>query len=171
MKKTTYSLRPLQPKDASRMLEWMHDEDTTQFLRLDGKSATIETTLKFIDAATNEGSNLHRAIVDIQDSYLGTVSLKNIDLEKQEAEYAISMHPCARGTGAAFDATKQILKIAFEEQGLRRVYLNVLEENKRAIRFYEKLEFEYKMTTDTVFYNSTHKLRWYDKNRKESKKT
>ena len=39
-------------------------------------------------------------------------------------------------------ATKEILRIAFEELGLKRVYLNVLAENKRATAFYQKVGFK-----------------------------
>ncbi len=39
-------------------------------------------------------------------------------------------------------ATRKLLHIAFEEMGLERVYLNVLADNARAKRFYEKAGFK-----------------------------
>ena len=86
-----YQLRPLDEKDASRMLEWLHDEEVTQYLSLNGTDATLDDALHFIQNAKDETVNLHRAIVDDNDSCLGAVSLKNIDFIKKEAEYAISM--------------------------------------------------------------------------------
>ena len=164
-----FILRPLIESDAVGMLEWMHDEDTTRYLRLNGKDATMEDALRFINNAKDESVNLHRAISDENGSYLGTVSLKNIDKDKKEAEYAISLHPRARGTGAAFTATEKIIDAAFKDLKLERVYLNVLEENKRAVRFYNKFGFDYFEKTDTVFGGKSMTLLWYEVNNNRSK--
>ncbi len=135
-----FSLRPLKEKDAPRMLEWMNDPDSTQFLRIGGKKYTIKDTLAFIEKAKDESNNLHRAIVNDKNEYLGTISLKNINHDKGDAEYAIAIHPEARSTGAAFWASKEIFKTAKNELGLRLIYLNVQKNNIRANRFYKKLE-------------------------------
>ena len=157
-----YSLRLLEPKDAVGMLEWMNDSDTTKYLLIGGKTYSTCDALRFIEASRDESRNLHRAIVGEEDTYLGTVSLKNIDLEKKEAEYAIALHPKARGSGAAYSATEGILAIAFQELGLMRVYLNVLQENRRAIRFYEKFGFVYREKTTARIKNNSQGLLWYD---------
>ena len=47
----------------------------------------------------------------------------------------------AHGTGAAMQATQELLCYAFKELGLHKVYLNVLEDNIRARKFYEKCRF------------------------------
>jgi diamine N-acetyltransferase len=121
------------------MLEWLHNEDTTQYLRLNEKSTTSEDVARFIEEARDENTSCHRAIVDSEDHYLGTVSLKDINHTTKEAEYAIAMHPSAFGGGAARWATKAIFLLAFDQLQLERVYLNVLEENERAVRFYDRL--------------------------------
>lgn len=41
------TLRNLEEKDAIRMLEWMHDDNVTHYLKLDGTNATLESTLNF----------------------------------------------------------------------------------------------------------------------------
>lgn len=137
-------LRPLELKDAEGMLEWMKDPDINRFFRFDADEMTIEDVNSFIKNAAEEfrkGTTRHYAVADAEDVYLGTISLKNIDLQAQNAEYAISLRSCAQGKGVGMEATKQILKIAFEELGLERVYLNVLSENTRAARLYEKAGF------------------------------
>ena len=59
------NLRQLEKKDASLMLEWMHDKDVTQYLKLDGDNATMESVLAFIEnASTNKEQNLHYAITN-----------------------------------------------------------------------------------------------------------
>ncbi len=158
----TISLRPLEEKDSERMLEWMRDPDITQFLRIGGKDTTEDQVLNFIKNAHDESINLHRAIVDANDLYLGTVSLKNIDHGKKEAEYAISMHHSALGTGAAKEGSQLILEVAFSQLGLERIYLNVFQENRRAIRFYEKFGFQYNRSTIIESPDRTATLLWYE---------
>ncbi len=162
MENKKFSLRPLALKDVDRMLEWMHDDDVTQYLRLDGKSATKESVSKFIADAQHIDQNCHCAIVDENDLYYGTVSLKNIDKAAGEAEYAIALHSSAIGQRVAGIATELILECAFAQLGLRRVYLNVLDENKRAIKFYEKFGFNYIKNEAMDFGGAAKYLRWYD---------
>ena len=82
-------LRPLNDEDAPRMLEWMHDEDATHYLRINGSATTIEDVKRFIASAQDESVTVHRAISDEQGAYLGTISLKDVDWQKKEAEYAM----------------------------------------------------------------------------------
>ena len=83
----------------------------------------------------------HYAICDDEDAYQGTISLKDIDVENGTAEYAIVLRRQAQGKGYASFATREILRIAFEELGLHKVYLNVWKENAHAVGFYEHMGF------------------------------
>lgn len=161
MEENTYSLRPLQTKDAARMVEMMHDALTTRYLQIGGPDYTEETALRFIASTADESGSIHRAVVDQDDVYQGTVSLKNLDMDKKEAEYAISMHPDAQGKGAAKAASAGILELA-RAAGLTRVYLNVLAENLRANRFYQKFGFRYTHTTVMDFHSEAKDLNWYE---------
>lgn len=159
-------LRKLEEKDTAGMLEWMHEEETQKIFRRNMLEKTKEEVLEFINNAEiypTEKKSIHYAIVNSADEYEGTVSLKNIDRENKNAEYAISMRKEARGTGSAYEATEEILKIAFEEIRLERVYLNVLEKNKRAIYFYEKYgwKFEGKFKKHLYIEGDYCDLRWY----------
>ena len=156
-----YTLRPLMEKDADRMVEMMRDEQTTRYLQIGGPNYTKETAVRFISQTTVESRHLHRAVVDEHDVYHGSISLKNIDREKLEAEYAVSMHPEAQGKGAAAAATAQILEIAFQQLGLNRVYLNVLVENQRANKFYQKFGFRFTHRSTMVFHGEEKELNWY----------
>lgn len=139
-------LRELEEKDADGMLEWMHDPEIQKGFRFSVEEQDREAVLNFIrnaDIALIDGKDIHYAVSDEDDEYLGTISLKNIDLTNKKAEYAISLRKKAQGKGIAAEATRAILKIAFEQYHLERVYLNVLSDNKRAIHFYEKCGFVY----------------------------
>lgn len=131
-------LRRLQPQDADRMLEWMHDPDSVAHMQAPFARMTAEDCRRFIASAAQDTPSLHRAAVDEADRYLGTVSLKNIQPETRRAEFAIAMHPDARGTGASAGAMQAILQLGFAELGLHTIYWCVDAQNARARRFYAK---------------------------------
>lgn len=88
--------------------------------------------------------NLHLALVDENDEYMGTVSLKDIDKINKTAEFANTIRKCAMGKGYSSQAMKMIIEKAFEEYGLESVYWCVSPENKRAVRFYDKNGYMWK---------------------------
>lgn len=136
------SLRMLKAEDAPLMLEWMHDANVSSYLGTRFDLLNLDDCRRFIDSSHRDKSSVHLAIFgDGSDEYLGTVSLKNIDFENGRAEYAIATRTKAHGTGVAREATIDILRIAFEKLGLNSIFLDVREDNPRAIRFYEKIGF------------------------------
>lgn len=164
-------LRELEEKDAGGMLEWMQDPAINRFFRFDAAGMTYEKCLVFIQNARAEKNCRHWAIVNGQDTYLGTISLKNITPER--AEYAISTCACAHGTGAAMEATRQVLSVAFEQWGLREVYLNVLTENARANAFYRKagFQFRHREAGALVLRGEEKDLNWYSMERDDYDRT
>ena len=160
-----FSLRPLEEKDAERMLEWMRDPEITRFLQIGGPDTSRDKVLSFINNAVEDRENLHMAIVTENDEYQGTVSLKHIDYSKKEAEYAITLHASALGSGAAREGTEQILKLAFQQMGLNRVYLFVQKNNTRANRFYEKCGFKKTYMSSMIIRNRKRIVLWYEINK------
>lgn len=155
-------LRQLEYKDIEGMLEWMYDSTVNCNFRTDFSKMRIEDVKKFIQSSFDE-ENRHFAIVDEKNEYIGTISLKNINKIDNNAQYAIVTRQKAHGKGYAFQATKEILNYAFNELELHKVYLNVLEENTRANRFYEKCGFRYEgMSKEFLYINGKyHNLKWY----------
>ena len=129
-------IRQLKPTDAPYMLEWMHDESVSGKLQTNFASKTIEDCYTFIESATEMSNNIHLAITDDNDTYMGTVSLKNI--KNQTAEFAIVVRKDAMGKGYAKFSMTEMIRIGFEELNLKSIYWCVSPENIRAIRFYEK---------------------------------
>ena len=156
-------LRKLRIEDAEGMLEWMHDSDTNQYFRFEADKMTKEKAEKFIKESMSE-HNMNYAVADQNDVYLGTISLKNINYHDGNAEYAISLRKCARGTGAAKCATLELLQFAFHTLKLQKVYLNVLSENLRAIRFYQKIGFRYvgESKNHVKIRGVFHDLMWFE---------
>lgn len=142
-------LRNLEEKDAVRMLEWMHDESVVGKLQTNFAEKTMDDCLRFIRNSRDDG-NIHWAIVDENDIYMGTVSLKHITDEN--AEFAITIHKDAMGSGCSIWAMKEVLRKGFEEYNLKSIYWCVAKDNLRALRFYDKNGF---FRTDAKFLNIT----------------
>lgn len=134
------NLRKLKQKDAPFMLEWMHDPFVTRFLRADFASKTIEDCKMFIKLSQNSNVNIHMAVTDDNDIYMGTASLKNIN--NGMAEFAIAIRRKAMGDGYSRYGMNEIIHIGIDKLKLNLVYWFVSPENKRAIRFYDKNGYE-----------------------------
>lgn len=131
-------LRKLQLTDAEIMLDWMKNPDIYQYMQYDPIQQNLEKCRAFIRNSWTDEDNLHYAITNEQQEYLGTVSLKNIDRKNSNAELAIVLCPKAMGKGIAATAFHAIIHKAFEEQKLNKVYLYVRSDNERAVSFYRK---------------------------------
>lgn len=84
--------------------------------------------------------NLHLAITDSSDEYLGTVSLKHI--EKNTAEFGIAIRKKAMRRGISISAMQKMLKIGFDDLRLSKIFWCVNPENVRALKFYDKNSFD-----------------------------
>lgn len=140
------NFRKLEEKDVDGMLEWMNDSEIYENFRFSSESRSKENVLNFIREAVIEpidGKSIHFAIVDENDDYLGTISLKDINIVDKNAEFAIVLRKKAQAKGIGTESIKRMLDLAFNKFKLERVYLNVFSENNKAIRLYEKCGFTY----------------------------
>lgn len=134
-------LRKLKIKDALLMLEWMHDEIVTMHLKTDFRNKTEDDCVSFISSSLSDKKNIHMAITDDNDEYMGTVSLKNINYTDSFAEFAITVRRTAMGKNFASFGMNEIIRIAHEDLNIKRVIWCVSTNNHRAIKFYRKLGY------------------------------
>lgn len=156
-------LRKLNMSDALSMLECMSDSNVISLMKIDGNKLTIKDCEEFIKNSLESKSDKHFAIANDKDEWVGTISLKNIDLTVKSAEYAIITSSKIHGSGIALNATKELLNYGFNELGLERIYLNVVKDNIRANRFYIKCGFKYEGCFRKSIYvkGSIYDLNWY----------
>lgn len=133
-------LRELLDKDVNKMYAWMKDCDVTSHLHGDYSNICIDTAIEFIHTA-NSTTEIHKAIANDEDDYMGTVSLRHIDRESNLAEFAIVVCKEGMGKGYAWYGMTEILNYAFTTLGLERIYWRVSKDNERAIRFFKKHGF------------------------------
>ena len=129
-------LRSLIAADAPLMLEWMHDESVVSHLGTNFMEKTLADCQRFIAWANETDTDLHLAVTDDRDEYMGTVSLKHI--HAGTAEFAITVRACAMGKGYAGFGMAAILEKGKQELGLSAIYWCVSRKNARAVRFYDK---------------------------------
>ena len=141
-------LRKLEEKDAPLMLEWMHDPSVVKYMQADFASKTIDDCVDFIKSAADRTTGIHFAVVDDNDEYMGTVSLKHIT--DNDAEFAITVRKAAMGRGFSTFAMKEIIEYGFNTLNLNLIYWCVNPDNKRAVRFYDKNGYKRVMLNSTV---------------------
>lgn len=157
-------LRKLELKDASLILEWMHDKDVTQNLRANFTSKTLEDAERFIEGSNDFSKNINLAIVSDMDEYMGMVSLKNIERVTNSAEFAITVRKSAMGHGYSWFGMIEIIKKAFDEFNLECIYWCVSRDNARAVRFYDKHNFHEAVDLPQNVledYRDVPNLKWY----------
>lgn len=145
-------LRRLEKKDAPLMLEWMNDPEVVKDMQANFMDKTIKDCEKFIEYAQDSGNDMHLAIVDDNDEYFGTVSLKHIT--KKNAEFAIIVRKSAMGKGYSKYGMTEMIRIGLEELKLDEVYWCVNPVNKRAVRFYDKNQYQRVAFYDSNFYEN-----------------
>lgn len=136
-------LRKLERTDALPMLHWMLDPEIYEYMQYNPAEQSLEKCQKFIEQSWESETDLHYAVTNSRCEYLGTVSLKNVDKNNGSAEFAIALCKDAIGKGTGTKALLEIMKVAFEEKGLHKVYLYVRSDNERAIAFYKKNRLNY----------------------------
>lgn len=134
-------MRKLELKDANKMMETLNDKSVTNTMRISLRSFSLDECKDYILNSNKDDKNIDFAITDEGDNWVGTISLKNIDYSKKEAEYAIITSKDVHGKGYSQKATKEILEYAFNELKLDKVYLYVSVNNIRANKFYQKVGF------------------------------
>lgn len=152
-------IRKLKNTDSFLMYEWMHDKNVCEFLNADFSSKTIKDCENFIKSSVTD-NNKHFAIVDDNDEYMGTVSLKNIDYDKKIAEMAITIRKCAMGKGYSKKALDEIFEYGRKELGLTRFYWYVNPNNIRALGFYDKNNYT-RVNNIDIFDKLDDKYIWY----------
>lgn len=157
------TLRALRLEDVDMMYEFIEDNDIAENFMFTRFPNSKKGLSEFVTNSWGNQSDIHFAITNEEDEYVGTVSLKNINYIDRNAEYAIVLRKTFWGKNFAFEATKQIIDYGFQRINLHKIYLNVISSNTRANKFYEKFGFEKEGTFKEHFYvNGKYEdLNWY----------
>lgn len=137
-------LRALELDDLDRTCKWHNDPEL--YSAFGGafryvSRATDEEWLRRKVAYSSEEVNLAICLTS-NSQHIGNVYLRHIDWIARHGELEVWIgEPDQRLKGYGQAAVRLLIKHAFQDLGLVRLYLYVMEDNKTAIRVYEKCGF------------------------------
>ena len=131
-------LRDFTEGDVENKVRWINDEQNNAFLHYD-LPLTVETTKQWFYSKNN---NRLDCVIEFSNVPVGVIGLLNVDKINKKAEFYITLGQTEyKGRGIAKRSTLLLLKYAFDELGLQKVYLNVDAKNETARALYEKCGF------------------------------
>lgn len=152
-------LRALEPTDVDPMHAWYRDHE---FSVLDGNiyGTSRDSLAAFVATLTSPSfADVSLGIEDEHGTLIGIVRLKRVRPEDRVADFGIAIARDYWSRGYGTDATRTILRFAFDTMNLHRVALGVLDYNERAVRVYEKCGFRHEGRERQSKYRNG---RWHD---------
>lgn len=138
-------LRPLRADDFDRVFAWHNDPQLYETLTGPFRYVSRATEEEWFRQRTSRSSReISLAIcVGHSERHIGNIYLKDIDWISRNAVLAIFIGDASeRSKGHGVKAIRALVDHAFNDLGLKRLYLHALDDNVAAIRAYEKVGFE-----------------------------
>lgn len=145
-------LRRIEREDLPRFVAWLNDPEVRQHLALvypmsqPHEEAWFEEQLKAEPAAQPFALEVRvgRGAGEPEWTLLGAAGMHAVDWRNRWAELGIFLGDKSRwGDGLGTEATRLLVRWAFDTLNLNRVFLRVYADNARAIRCYEKVGFKH----------------------------
>ena len=155
-------LRRIEREDIPTFVRWFGDPDVRDFLLINRPISRAEEEQWFENQLKNESTELFAIeTTDGQENvHIGNIGLHDINWLHRHTELGIVIGEkeyWSKGYGS--DAIRTLLRFAFHEMNLHRVYLRVFQDNARGIGAYEKCGFKHEgRMREAVF----RKGRYYD---------
>ena len=147
------TVRPFRESDIPDKVRWINDPANHRYLHYE-LPLTVEGTRQWYYRANN-ASDRFDGVILADGVSCGVIGLLRIDAEKSDAEFYVTVGEAAyRRRGAALAASRLVLRYAFRELGLSRVYLFTETGNLPAQHLFEKLGFvRERLLANDVFVN------------------
>lgn len=81
-------------------------------------------------------------IIEFKGEKAGRIRMTNFDYRNQKCEFGIHLKKEFRGKGISYRASTLLIEYVFKNLPIRKIYLHTLEDNKRAVEFFQKLGFQ-----------------------------
>lgn len=136
-------LRLMTAEDTENIIKW-RNSDVVRKQFIYQKEFTVESHENWIKTMIETGKAVQMMIVlNEGDRAIGSVYVRDIDLEHKKAEYGIFIGETdCLGEGYGTEAAELMIEYAFEFLGIHKLMLRVYAENERAIKSYEKAGFK-----------------------------
>jgi RimJ/RimL family protein N-acetyltransferase len=134
------------PEDAQHFARWNEDSDFMRQMDTDYvRPRTVQDQEEMIKSMRSGENTMHFHIRTLDDDrLLGFVVIHSIEWNNQTGLISIGIgDPEYRGKGYGSEAMRLAMHYAFNELNLYRLGLDVIANNERAVRAYEKLGFRH----------------------------
>jgi diamine N-acetyltransferase len=155
--KMDYFLRELVREDLQEINKWRSDEGLIEKLGSVFRYIGMEVDQKWFDNyLQSRRDNIRLGICDLKTKVIiGAIYLLNIDWVNRHGEMSIWIGDTARhGNGVGKFALEELLRHAFLDLNLHRVWLRVLSDNEAAIHLYNKVGFAHEGRAREVVYKN-----------------
>lgn len=138
------NLRPLDIDDLERAYKWINDGDVTRFLAARYPMSRKDEKAWLEQGPPNSFAAGVRMAIETKDGvHIGNLDLHDVRPEDRKAGMGIMIGEKEYwSNGYGTDAIITLLKFAFNEMNLNRVWLHVFEFNERACAAYLKCGFQ-----------------------------
>jgi RimJ/RimL family protein N-acetyltransferase len=148
-------LRPIERDDLPRYVEWFGDPEVRRHLDLylPFSLAQEERWFENLQELLDKEQVVMLAIETAEGVHIGNLGLMRINWKDRHAELGICIGDKAYwDQGYGSDAIRTMLRLAFREMNLHRVFLRVHDNHARGIRCYRKVGFRQEGTMrESVF--------------------
>lgn len=149
-------LRKITDADTANIVRWRNSDDVRRWL-YSQDDVTPEMHRSWIKNVVEKGRCSQYIIVVEENGEtvdIGTTFIKRPSPDSKEGEFGIFIgETIARGKHCALPATKEMLRIGFEELHLKTIFLTVFTDNTPAVKTYIKAGFqvvdEYEYSVDS----------------------
>ena len=137
-------LRSLEPEDYIKLHKWRNDEEIGHFFSGTRLFTSTLNEKKWVEEKIFDKENVSCAIcLKETDEFIGCVFLNSIDRLNRSGHCPTFIGEKEQwGKGYATDARILILKHAFYDKGLERIWAHVHEDNTGSLRMLEKSNFK-----------------------------
>lgn len=154
------TIRKFMQNDIENKIRWINNSENNKFLHYDLPLEYNKTLMWF--EKNKDNINRYDGIIEYCKTPVGLIGLLNIDYKNKKAEYYITIGETNyKGKGIAYIASKKLIKFAFEELGLNKIYLYTEVENIAAQKLFDRLGMEKEgMLKDDLIINGIKKDRY-----------
>jgi RimJ/RimL family protein N-acetyltransferase len=139
-------LKPLTVADLDNVMTWVNDHETLSYFANRQKDITRDEERKYIEHLVASKTDLAYSIFfrdEGDETYLGQCSLNQIYWPAGNGRLFVVIRKEAQGWGYGTEAIKELLKKAWDELNLHKVFLIVRKDNRHAQAKYLKLGFDF----------------------------
>lgn len=135
-------LRPLDLEDIAALTAWLNDQEVTRNMRI-YRPLTPMTEESFLRKLGESESDIVLGIMAREpEQFIGVTGFHQLDARNRHVQFGITVgEKSTWGKGYGTEATRLMVRYAFDTLNLNRVWLHVYEDNERALHVYQKVGF------------------------------